>query len=393
MSGVRAIIAAVGAVLALCCVPAAAEGGGAAEKAMYVAVAPTRVLDTREGNAGPIGPGGTVSVSLSRVVPVTAVAVVINITGAQATESTYITAYPRGTSRRTVSTLNLTRGQMRANLATVQLGTEAGLVFYNSAGSTHLIVDVAGYYLRPVDLSTQAAGSGFVLAAANRLLDTRGTGALGAGGVATIDFSGIVPESATAVAMNVTGVGATQPTFVTVWPADRARPIASNLNLVSSASTPNQVVVALGADRKVSLYNHAGSAHLIADFAGYYVAGGGRAFFSVPPTRLLDTRPARGLGHGMSTTVSLSAILPAEASVIVANFTGTNTTAETYVTAWPYGSNRPATSNLNLVSGQTAANMGITGLGPDKAIQAYNNAGYVDLIIDMAGYFGAVEVE
>jgi hypothetical protein len=81
-----------------------------------------------------------------------------------------------------------------------------------------------------------------------------------------------IPVDATAVAMNVTAVGGTAGSFLTIWPSDVApRPLASNLNWVpGSPPTPNKVDVKLSADGKVNLFNFAGSVSVLADVVGYY---------------------------------------------------------------------------------------------------------------------------
>jgi hypothetical protein len=81
-----------------------------------------------------------------------------------------------------------------------------------------------------------------------------------------------IPADASAVAMNVTAVGGTAGSFLTIWPSDVApRPLASNLNWVpGSPPTPNKVDVKLSADGKINLFNLQGSVSVLADVVGYY---------------------------------------------------------------------------------------------------------------------------
>jgi len=110
-----------------------------------------------------------------------------------------------------------------------------------------------------------------------RLFDTRGGaggvrgGGVGRGGMVSVKVAGVdgVPATATAVALNVTGVNASLPTFVTVWPDGVTRPPTSNLNLSGGNAVPNFDVVKIGADGKVDFFNSAGSVNLLADIAGY----------------------------------------------------------------------------------------------------------------------------
>jgi hypothetical protein len=81
-----------------------------------------------------------------------------------------------------------------------------------------------------------------------------------------------VPVGAAAVSLNVTAVGATLPTFLTVWAADATQPDASNLNPVpGSPPTPNAVTTELNGDGEFSIYNLQGNVNVIADINGYYV--------------------------------------------------------------------------------------------------------------------------
>jgi hypothetical protein len=118
-----------------------------------------------------------------------------------------------------------------------------------------------------------------------RLFDTRpdfqvGTRSapLGPGDIHTVRATGNngdctdIPTSATAVSMNMTSTNATAPTFLTVWAAGEMRPDASSMNPVPGApATPNGVISALNADGQFSVFNLAGSVHVLADINGYYI--------------------------------------------------------------------------------------------------------------------------
>jgi hypothetical protein len=60
------------------------------------------------------------------------------------------------------------------------------------------------------------------------------------------------------------------------------------------------------------------------------------------------------------------------------------------VTAYPKTSTtptRPGASTLNLVRGQNLSGLASVALGPHEAVWLYNNAGSVDMLVDLAGYF------
>src|SRR5690606_26063027 len=80
-----------------------------------------------------------------------------------------------------------------------------------------------------------------------------------------------IPETATGLALNVTAVDATEPTFLTIFPAGTERPKASSLNPVpNQPATPNAVSVDLGANGQFSIFNLQGNVHAIADVVGYF---------------------------------------------------------------------------------------------------------------------------
>ena len=84
-----------------------------------------------------------------------------------------------------------------------------------------------------------------------------------------------IPAAATAVAINLTGVGATADTFVSVYPAGVKRPNTSAVNLVAGQPpTPNKVDVKLSSDGRLAVYNAFGSVDVIGDVLGYYRSDG-----------------------------------------------------------------------------------------------------------------------
>ena len=116
----------------------------------------------------------------------------------------------------------------------------------------------------------------------SRLLDTRSgvgapKGAVAPLGVVALQVAGRggVPSSGvSAVVLNVTVAGSTSSGFVTAWAHGATRPLASNLNFLPGQIIPNLVVVPVGDDGMVDLYNGSpGSTQLVADVAGYYLSG------------------------------------------------------------------------------------------------------------------------
>jgi hypothetical protein len=244
----------------------------------FNAVQPSRLLDTRTGNGAPtatVGPNGVVEVQVTGRggVPAGATGVVLNVTavGLSGSPSSYITAWPTGTTTPNASNLNLVAGQIIPNLVVAKIGTGGKISLRNDTGNVHLLADVAGYYA--------ASGATFTPVAPNRLLDTRtGVGApavrIPAGGTVELQVTGRggVTPAATAVVLNVTAVGLTgsPSSWLTAWPTGQPAPLASNLNMVTGQIIPNSVVAKIGTDGKISISNAAGTVDVLADIAGYY---------------------------------------------------------------------------------------------------------------------------
>jgi hypothetical protein len=116
----------------------------------FYTVIPCRQLDTRSG--APISPGGTLAVALTGVpcgIPSGATSVSVNAAVTQETGSGHLTIYPADKTQPLVSSINFSAGQTRANNTVLPLssdGTGRVNVVNGSGGTTHVIIDVNGYF-------------------------------------------------------------------------------------------------------------------------------------------------------------------------------------------------------------------------------------------------------
>jgi hypothetical protein len=254
-----------------------------------------------------------------------------------------------------------------------------------------------------VSASPTAPGS-YVAVPPARLLDTRLSGgpvAAGASVLLPVAGHGGVPASgASAVVLNVTVTAPTRPGYVTVWPAGIAQPRTSNLNFTAGLTVSNLVMVPLGSGGAVQLVNAStGTAQLVADVSGYYLAGTpstAGAFSSLSPARVLDTRygtgaPAAAVPGGGTLVLDVDGAggVPATGvAAVVLNVTVTNVAAPGYITAWADGDARPNASNLNFVAGQSIPNLVVAPVGADGSVDLYNGSGGpLSLVGDVSGYF------
>ena len=365
-------------------------------------------MDTRIGTGGKLGklgPGETYDLPITGKggVPGAGVgAVVLNVTATDPTAASYLSVWPTGTPRPTVSNLNFTPGATVPNLVTVKVGDGGRVTIVNDTGATDVVVDVVGFYAD----GSGPAGSRFHGIAPARLFDTRN----GSGGVpmakrgpgSTLHFSvtgkgGVPATGVTAVVLNVTATEPTAASFLTVFPDDVSRPVASNLNVVPGQTVPNLVVVRVPASGVIDFYNDAGSTHLLADVVGYYdgdkTTDAGRLIAGIP-LRLVDTRldspfPGSGkipAGGSLLLDFSESPNLAAIGGFIL-NVTVTEPTAPGHLIVYPGPPPAPSTSSLNFVPGLTVANEAALPIGSDDTVGFYNSAGATHLVVDLFGIF------
>ncbi|MFE7634290.1 right-handed parallel beta-helix repeat-containing protein [Kitasatospora sp. NPDC057518] len=249
-------------------------------------------------------------------------------------------------------------------------------------------------------------GSTFTPAGPTRLLDTRAAigvpvaQAVPAGGTVDLQLEGVagIPASGVAaVTMNVTVTDPQQDGHLTVYPSGTSAPDSSSLNWSAGRTIANQVTVPVR-NGKVSFYNvSGGTAHLIADLAGYYSDNPkGSLFHAQGPTRLLDTRAPIGVPVAQAVPAWGTIDLPATGvagvpvsgvTAVTMNVTVADPQADGHLTVYPHGDAAPSSSNLNWTAGRTIPNL-VTVPVKDGKVSFYNaSGGAVQLVADLAGYY------
>ncbi|MET9963927.1 hypothetical protein ABZ128_33455 [Streptomyces sp. NPDC006326] len=252
-------------------------------------------------------------------------------------------------------------------------------------------------------LTVTTAGSDYTPYGPTRLLDTRyGTGAA-QHKVAPyspvrvkIGGNGGIPAGVTAVALNVTVTGTTSGGHVTAYASGGSLPTTSNVNFAPGQTVPNLVIVPVGADGYVNLYNGGWeSVDLIADVAGYFTHTASSGYTPMAPARFVDTRSGLGTARGQlagygtfSTQITGLRGVGANATAVALNVTVTNPRSDGHLTVYPSGQSAPTASNVNFTTGQTIANSVIVPVGPDGKINV-RNGGWnpADVIVDVVGYY------
>ena len=240
------------------------------------------------------------------------------------------------------SILNLEAGSDTANSGIVPVSADGAIDVYANV-ATDLIVDVTGTFTA----ATTATSAGrFVPVAPSRLLDTRAAGgaALAPGDRITVPLPSGVGADATAVAVNVTSVGAPIAGFFSAFPAGLDGSNASFMNPDGSGDPRAAQVIVPVSSGGFTIATTSGG-HVIVDLVGLVH----RAVGSQRPTTVCSCRPRRPASLDTRRdqprvwrggTRELALAIP-DAAAIVTNVTITRSDEAGFVTAYP-GGHRPA---------------------------------------------------
>lgn len=395
--------------------------------AVFVPVAPSRVVDTRtaSGGAGPIQPGEagmrTLSVAATQpggaaVVPPGAVAIACNITVPNPAFAGHVRVMPADAASLTrTSAVNFRAGESIANGVTVRVSAARQIKVYAPV-PTDVVVDVVGYFVPgpgPGPGPGQAGGR-FTPTVPIRVYDTAadlaGPLASGSDRLVRLDTTqdggtAVVPVGAAAVAYNITVVRPDGPGHLRVMPGNVAQTAASAVNWTARGDViANGSTVQVDTQRRIRVLNAAGvPVRFLVDVVGFY-SDVGVLFHPCDPVRVFDTRPVEGgsgaIGPGAANqrtaAVAVAGCAPEEgpqpgATVAVAyNLTVTGTTGGGHLRVFPAGTSLVSASAINWpAAGFSRANGSIVGVGAAHEVVVYNGSGTAaDAIIDVFGYYG-----
>ena len=238
-----------------------------------------RMLDTRlPAGSAPVAAGASVTMDVRPWIGgADAIAAVLKVTVADATNGGYWTVYPASTTKPNSSNINVNLpGDVVPNQVITRLTNDQLTVFSEQGG--HLIVDIVGYFTS----STAPMGfeGEFHSVSPDRWLDMRTETALAprlVHGDRTVEVAmrpsvdlplGMIPRVGSVV-MNLTVTGATNGGYFLAYPAGGSIPGTSSSNVSTIGQTfANHVITQVSA-RGFDLYTYAG-AYLISDITGYF---------------------------------------------------------------------------------------------------------------------------
>lgn len=363
----------------------------------FVAVQPCRLTDTRPDGGAGYNRIDALTISIPTIgrcgIPNGATSLALTLTVVQPWGSGFLTAWPADQARPTVSNLNFSLGQIRANGGITKVDASGTMRVFTSV-QAYVVVDVVGAFV--ASAATVRAGR-FVPSSSARLFDSRPNNVVAPGGSVTLPLPAGVPADATALALNITVTQATKPGFATAFPAGTPRPSASVLNLDTFQQTRAAGGIFPVSARGITVFL-SGGGHIIVDYSGYFTgssaaAGSDGLFTAFDPTRLMDTRGASPLGQGVP-------VYPAGGVELGTNRAGSGSIAYNvtsvegdagFIRGYAAGTPQPPTSTLNPQGqGDVVANFAMTQIS-SRGLDFFSQP-QTHLVVDLQGWFSGTPV-
>lgn len=362
----------------------------------FVALPSRRIYDSAASGGHRLAHGRPLSLQVAGRVGVPSsgvVAVALNITAVTTRAATFVTVWPAGRAKPSISSLNVAAGSTRSALVVSATSSRGVVRIANATGRTGLRVDVVGYYVR-----SSTRGALYHPAKPSAVHDS-GRRTIGASRVTLPAMGGVSSRRMRAALVNVTVSSATGSGGVTLWSAGDARPTTSTLVFDKGAASSGSALVRLsGGALRLAVTGH--RARVRVDILGWYGArslAAGRPFQPVVPFRLSDSRPAHGgagaLGADSVTRLSVSGAghaLPSDAAAVAVRITAINPSARTGITAYASGTARPAFAQLTTAPGSIDGDLVVVPLAADGSISLHNSAGSTDVVTDVVGFYRRV---
>jgi hypothetical protein len=209
-----------------------------------------------------------------------------------------------------------------------------------------------------------------------------------------------IPARATAVSLNVTAIGGAIGGWLSLYPAGGERPLVSAVNFGPGDVVPNHVIVPLGPDGGLELFNGSGDAiSALVDIDGYYSGEdvpGGLMYMDAAPLRVVDMRSSGvTIPAGQTATLPMTygngRLLP-QGYVADVNVTVTNQTGAGWASVYGGGTPLPPTSTHNWTApSQDTANRIAVAIGPGGAVNITNGSnGSIQVVMDLFGTYNPV---
>jgi hypothetical protein len=359
------------------------------EPGSYIAITQFRALSARTVLAA----GHSVTVHLARhhSIPANAAAVAITVHAIGPRGNGMLTVSPSGSAVPKAITVSYRSGHNSAQSTVARLAQGAiSIVNRAPSGSTHVAVDVAGYYAGGA-VGRAQPGQLHALRAPIRALDTRGHSPLPAHGVRTFRIGHGVPSSGVgAVAVALTTFDPAVGWSLIAYAAGNDQPTSPSASFAAHRSNTTFAWVPTRSDGSISVANTAGRPVAFAvDVVGWVDAGVARQAGALEPRfpdRLVDHSPVLS-GRTRTVPVAGSGGVPlAGVRAAVVQLTASAATRAGSLTAWPGGGQGPTTSVLDYAPGSTVSDLAAVPLSGGALHIKNVSSGSVQLSVDVVGF-------
>jgi PKD repeat protein len=378
----------------------------------YFAVAPCRILDTRNTTILTNNVSRIINIAGNCGIPAKAVS--LNATVVSPTGSGKITLYPGNLAVSGSATLNFAPATSpRANSNIVQLATDGtgtlgiNAVVTGSPGQTHLVLDVQGYFSTDTTSPTGVTGPlGYQTLPICRLADTRTSTPLTAGIARTFTAQGVcgVPAGAAVAEIQAGVIAPATGGFLTLYSSSTSAPPVSAISFnagISALRNSARVNLASTTPDFAALFGSTTGATVNAafDVNGYFMASAPLRYHPIVPCRAVDTTdPALG-GPALVTDVVRTFQIqgncgvPVGAKAAVVRLKVSVPTSVGVMSVYPSDVSLPPNSTIQFDANEPELSMGaivaLSTLADDLAVSPnkMTAGGTVNLLIDVLGYF------
>ena len=243
--------------------------------------------------------------------------------------------------------------------------------------------------------SVDTTPAGMVLVTPRRLVDTREGDVVREDAALTVPLDGVVPDSASAVLVNLTATNPCTAGFLTAFGCQQALPTTSNVNVAATGSRATMAVVPISPGGDLCIYTK-NRADVVVDLFGYASPSASGRVVAGAPVRLLDTRFGNGVDRstgdlvgGVAKKVSTTTVpgRPASASGVALTVTGVAGPSAGWLAVFPCDA--PAlTSVVNFEPGEIVANTAFVKLAADGSVCAQSNVA-LDVVLDVNGWIAS----
>jgi beta-mannanase len=343
-------------------------------------VEPFRLTDTRTNVGFRRLDANTIRVQVagSRGIADDAEAVAVSIAATGANSTGYVIGYPAGGDRRLASQINYSPGHTVSTGAVIPLNKGGAFDVY-SRTPVDLVIDVTGSFVA----RTASREGRFEPLDSTRVLDTRETRALRAGGTTTVTLPDAVGKSASAALVTITSTAPNGRGHFTAYAGGR-RPNTATLNVSTANATRGTTAIVPVEDRQLKIYS-SGGGHVIVDLIGWFTGpyaerSSSGLFVPTLPKRLLDTRSSAPMQAGEARSFPSGNV-----GTVLGTLTMFETTPYGHGVLYPNGRQKPGTSSINISSTPMISNLAVSRT-TKAGVSLYSNT-TAHYVFDQFGYF------